>query len=806
MSRGLGHRPMLQDLRYALRQIRRSPVLATAIALTIGLGLGAAAAIFTTSEAALVEPLPYAAPDRLVHLWEIRAGTDERSPTSYPTLLDWRSRVSGFTGLEGYDPSNLVVGMGDEARMLRGAQITAGFFRLLGVPVSSGRDFLPGEDGTTAGVAIVSDRFARSAGGALGQTITVNGAPRVVVGVLPRAFHFALLQNADVFVPVQLDDQRRTDRFNRSIHVVGRLQDRTPLKVARAQLVAGMADLADEYPDALAGRTVGAVPLKDALLGDLKPTLASLLVAVALLLVIMGANLALLMLTRYVERAPELALRSALGATRGRVLRQLFLENLVPTLLGAALAVAIGQTTTAALLAAIPDGVMMGMPYLMNARLDAAVIGVMVAVGIALAAAFGLGPALLMTKVRTRAGDGRSTVGRGDRRMRRGLVAAQIALTVVLLVSSGLLVVSFRNLVRRDVGVRESDEIVTARAPLSGPRYQQSAAQNRFYEALLARSAALPGIRDAGLINEAPGGGGGITTFESVANPKPRGEQARAMLRITGGPYFATLGIPIVAGRAFAPSDRTDTPPVAVVSASCARLLGGATAALGQRIRLGATDGTAWEVVGVVGDVQVVALDANSPPAIYLSHLQAADNRMTLVLRTGIDAPAVTNQLRAIVKTLDPGVPVYSVSRLDQQLSESKAIFSRRFPMILCGVFAAAALALTLVALYAICKHEVLTRRHEFGIRVALGGTPDSIGRVVLSDALLLAAAGIGTGAVVATLVSRLLRAVLFGVTATDWRVYAVVAVMVLGFAFLATFGPARSAVRTDPMVALRSE
>src|SRR5256885_5736119 len=576
---------ILQDVRYAFRQIRRAPILATAIVLTIGLGLGAAAAIFTTSKAALVEPLPYMAPDRLVHLWEVRAGSDERSPISYPTLADWRSAATDFVGLEGYDPSNLVVGVGDDARMLRGAQVTGGFFRLLGVGISNGRDSLPD------GMAIVSDRFAHSFNGkvAVGQTITINGAPRIIVGVLPSSFHFALLQNADVFVPIQLDGQRRTDRFNRSIHVVARLQDRASLKGARAQLATIPADLGIEYPDAMAGRTVDAMPLSDALLGDMKPTMTGLLIAVVMLLVIMGANLALLMLTRYVERAPELTLRSALGATRTRVLGQLVLESLVPSLLGAALAVAIGQVTTRAVLAAIPEGVSIGMPYLTGARLDGTVIGIIVIGAVALAVGFGLGPALLITNVRTRLGDRRTTMSRIDRRLRRTLVGAQIALTMVLLVSSGLLVVSFSNLVRRDVGVRDSDGVVTAHAPLEGPRYQQPLAQSQFYEQLLARTAALPGVRQASLINEVPGGGGGITTFEPVDHPQPRSEQPRAMLRIVGGTYFGTLGIPVVAGRAFDVVDRSASPPVTVVSASFAKLLGGPSAAVGQRVRLGAT-------------------------------------------------------------------------------------------------------------------------------------------------------------------------------------------------------------------------
>jgi predicted permease len=798
---------LLQDLRVALRRMRRAPVLATAIVLTIGLGLGAAAAIFATSKAALVEPLPYAEPQRLVHLWELRVGTDERSPTSFPTLRDWQSRANSLSGLEGYDPINVTVGLGDEARMLRGAQVTAGFFRLLGVRIPVGRDFLRGEDESGAGVAIVSDRFARSVLGrsAVDQTITINGTSYVIVGVLPAEFHFSLLQNADIFVPLVVDEQRLTNRLLRSINVIGRLQDQVPPAGAQAQLSAVMSGLASEHPNELAGRTIVAVPLRDALLGNMKPILTGLLIAMALLLVTMGANLALLMLTRYVERMPELTLRSALGATRARVVRQLLVESLVPSLLGAALATAIGQMTTSGVIAAIPDGVRIGMPYLANTRLDASVIAVIGGVAIILAIGFGLGPAALITHGWKRGGGARTTLARGDRRFRRGLVVTQLAFTVVLLISSGLLVVSFSNLVHRDVGFRDPAGLVTARVPLSGPRYQTPVAQQQFYEALLARIAALPGVRGAALINEVPGGGGGVTTFDPVDRPRPPSLQPRSVLRIEGGDYFATMGIPVLSGRAFDPRDRADGPPVAVVSSSFAKLLG-TDHAVGQRLRLAATGGTVWEVVGVVGDVQVAALDADSPPVIYLTHLQTAENRMTPVLRTESGVASVANQLRAIVRTLDAGVPVYSVTTLHQQLGESKAVFSRRFPMILLGVFAAAALALTLVALYAICMHEVLTRRREFGIRLAVGGSPGSIRRLILNDSMLLGAAGIAIGGIVAILVSRSLNAVLFGITATDWRVYGGVAAAVLMFAFLATLGPALRAGSVDPSIAMRAE
>jgi len=799
----------MTDLHIALRRLRRAPALATAIVLTLGLGLGAAAAIFTASDAALVEPLPYAEPDRLVHLWEVRAGTDERSPTSYPTLLDWRARAHSFAGLEGYDPSNFTVGVGDEARMLRGAQVTAGFFRLLGVRVSAGRDFLRNEDATNGtAVAMVTDRFARSVAGgsALDQTIVVNGTPHAIVAVLSPAFHFALLGDADVFVPIIADEQRGADRFNRSIHAVGRLRDHVPPTSARAELSAVTAALAHEHPDALAGRNVAALPIRDALLGNMKPILASLLGAVALLLVIMGANLALLMLTRYVERAPELAMRSALGATRGRVLRQLFVESLLPSVAGAALAMAIGHLTTRRLLAAIPDGVRIDMPYLTRVGLDARVIGVIVGLATLLAVGFGVGPALLITKLPGRAGDARTTLARGDRRFRRGLVAAQVALTVVLLVAAGLLAMSLRNLLRRDVGFRDPAGLVAARAPLTGPRYQAPVAQRQFYEALVSRGATLPGVRHAGLIEEVPGGGSKITTFEPVDHPIPRSVQTRAALRIVGGEYFGTMGIPVVAGRAFDARDRSDAPPVAVVSASFARLLARDGATVGRGLHFSATGQTEWQVVGVVGDVQVAPLDADSPPVVYLSHLQMPENRMTLVLRTEVGVASVATQVRAIVKSLDAGVPVYGVTTLDQQLGESKAVFSRRFPMILCGVFAAAALALTLVALYAMCMHEVLTRRREFGVRLALGATPGSLRRLILNDAMLLGAAGIVTGAIAAGLVSRSMHAILFGLTATDWRVYAVVAVGVLVFASLASLVPALRAGSVHPNVAVRDE
>lgn len=778
-----------------------------AILLTLGLGMGVSAAIVSASMTALLGTLPYAEPARLLHLWELRADTGERSPTSYATLTDWRARTSHFTALEGYDPANLTVGVGDDARMLRGAHATTGFFRLLGVTVN-GRDFLPEDSTAGARVVIVTARFAQAhaGGSALDRTITVNGVSRVVVGVLPSAFHFGLLQNADVFVPLVVDADRARDRGDRSVHVVGRLRAGAGEVTARDALAGVMAGLAREDPDALRGRTVDVAPLRDAILGTMKPVLTALLLAVALLVTAIGANLALLSLARYIGRAPELAMQAALGATRPRLLRELFVESLLPGLAGGALAVLIARLTTHWLLGAIPDGVRIGMPYLADAALDEWAIAGIAAAAIALSAAFTVGPALLVTSRRFQFADRRTTIARGERRLRRGLVAAQMSLAVVLLVSSALLAISFRNLVHRHLGFDAPDDLISVRAPLSGDKYGSDAAQRQFYEALLEKSATVPGVIRAGLINEVPGGGGGMTSVDLVDRPLPPATRPRVALRIVGGEYFRTMGIPVLKGRGVETRDRAGAPAVAVISASAARHLALDDPSSGRQLRLGATRETEWEVVGIAGDVQVAAVDAESPPVVYVSHLQAAENRMMLVLRTRLDAGAVETQVREIVKRLDAGVPVYAASTIAQQLNDSGAVFSRRFPMLLCGLFAAAALALTLVALYAICLHDVVTRRREFGIRMALGGTPNAIRRLVLGDVIVLGAAGVGIGAVAAAFASRSLQTMLFGIAPGDWRVYAAVAVVVLGSAAAATLGPALRAGSVNPAVVMRED
>jgi putative ABC transport system permease protein len=796
-----------QDLRIAWRRIRRTPMLTGAVVLTIGLGLGSGAAIVTAFDAALIRPLPFAAADRLIQVWEVRRDTGERTSTSYATLDDWRARAGSLIGLEGHNGSNLTVSVGDEVRMLRGAQVTPGFFRLLGVHMTAGRDFLPERDANDgSGVVIVSHRFASAGGGegGLGRTITVNGAPLLVVGILPPTFQFASLQDADIWTPLTADGAARGNRSLRVITVVARLRDGARLSDAQTELAAVMSELASAHPDVLGGRGALAVSLRDSLLGNVKPILIALVIAVGLLLATLTTNLALLMLTRYVERAPELAMRSALGATKARILRQLLVESAVLAVAGGGLAVLVAQDATRALIAAIPENLRIGMPYLMDLAPGTGTLLFIAGAAALLAVGLGLAPALAMP-LRWQPDTTRVTAGRRDRLVRRGLVVSQLAMTVVLLVASGLLVSSFRNLAHHAVGFADPESLLTAQVSLSGNRYRPDEAQQRFYETLVERAGLLPGVRRAAMISELPLGGAGMTTLDVVDQPRPLSAQPRVAVRMVAGNYFETMGTPLIAGRTFESRDRAGNPDVAVINASFARTLAANGTALGRRLRLARTGDRAWEVIGVVGDVQAANLDLESPPVVYVSHLQLAENRMSVVLRSAAGV-TLANDIRGLVKQLDTSVPVYGLATIQQQIDQSRAIFHRRFPMMLCGGFAAAALLLSLVALFAMCAHDVQTRRREFGVRLALGASPGDVQRIVWETSVVTAVSGVALGAMLALPASTSLAALLFGVTATDWRVYGAVAVGVVGAALLATLMPALRAAAIDPSTVIRQE
>lgn len=795
-----------RDVRNAVRVIRREATTSAAILLTIALGLGATTAILSVVRAALLQPLPYENAGRLVRVWEQSVESGERERTSFRTLLDWREGTRAFVGLEAVDGANITAQIGDAAEMIRAWRVTPGFFALLGVEPVRGRTWVDSDDDGLEDQVVVSQSLAARMGGeesALGSTLVLDRTPRTVIGVLPRSFHFG--DDADVWIPLVPGDPG--DRATRALGVIGRLRDDFDLSSARSDLARVTSALAAEHPDQMAGRTVALSPLRETLLGDVKPILLSLLAAVAVLLVITAANLGALMLVRNLNRRDELALRTALGASRGRLVRQLFVEGLVLAIAGAALSFYLGQVGVGVMMRAVPENLKPGMPYLADVGVDLATVAAVLAIAIVLATSFALGPAFRAIRAVAPLGHGeRWTTRREDRRLRRILVAAQLGLTVVLLIGTAQLAGSFRKLVGREIGVAAPDQLVTMSISLAGPAYEEVAAQQRFYEQVVAQAADLPGVLGATAVNELPVGGSGMTTYEMTDEPTPVGQRPRVAMRMFAGDYFRTLGVPLREGRVVGSQDRIDTPRAIVISESLAARVGAGDPVLGRRIRLTRTGDTEWEIVGVVQDVHMGTLDAEPPPTVYVSHLQAGDNRLPLVVRTSSPPSDVAASLRELVRGIDPTVPVESIGTIGEQMRRSRAVFVRRFPLTIGAVFASTALLLAIVGLYSLCAREVLSRRREFSIRQVLGATPASVRAMMLRDGLALALLGVCSGVLAALPASQLLRSLLFGVRAVDPYVYGGVGMGVLAVALLATALAAWRGSASNLQAALRSD
>jgi putative ABC transport system permease protein len=801
------------DLRFAVRVLRRQPGFTVVVLLTLMLGIGANTAIFTVVDAALLRPLPYREPERLVHLWETQRGdVSDRSEASYPDFLDWRSQSRAFTAIEGYDPTNLTVaGDGTEPLMLQGARVTPGFFPMLGVTPALGRVFVP-EDlvGGGAPVVLTYQFWQRRLGGerAIGRSLILDRRPFTVIGVLPRDFHFAPVGDPELWLPIDPGAGRASERFNHWLNVVARLKPGVAVASARADLSAVMRHLGAAYPETNAGRDVAVVPLREAIVGAVRPTLLVLFGAVGCVLLVACVNVAGLMLARSAARGREIAVRSALGADRSRIIRQLLVESALLAVVGGMLGAVAAQLGVRLIVAALPAEITSGMPYLQTLSVDGATLAYAAGLAVAAGLLSGLAPALYVSRPSTAEllRRGRGGGGGARPRLRGALVAAEVALTMVLLVAAGLMTRSLGQLLRIDAGF-DAEQVLTARVALAGAAYDSAERQQQFFETLIARVRAHPEVRAAGAVRNLPLAGGGTNTFRVEGLPAPDpAHRPEAMMRGVAGDYFRAMAIRLVAGRAFTNHDRADTPPVLVVSAGLARrLFGDATRAIGQRVRFYAFPESAWTIVGVVGDVKTGRLDADAPPTIYYTHLQGAENRMSIVARTAGDPATLAGVVRREVRALDPTVPVYNVHTMEQQVARSPAVFARRLPLRLVGAFAVAALALAVVGIYGLVAYTVAQRTQELGIRIALGAQRRNILALVVREGALLAAVGVSIGLVVALWATRMLGSLLYGVGAADPLTYATVAALLGGIALAASYVPARRAARVDPMVALRA-
>jgi putative ABC transport system permease protein len=798
-----------QDVRFGVRGLRARPGFAVTVLLTLALGIGANAAIFSVVDAVLLRPLPFGRPERLVHLWEtFESKVDSRSEASYPDYLDWRTRNRVFMDLAGYHSWSFLLG-GQQATPVGGGKATANFFDVLGVHPILGRMFLPGEDAVDAPhVALLSyglweREFGRDQN-VVGKTITLDGAPYTVVGVLPSDFRFARVGGAEVWTPIDRAARFREQRGNHWLNIVGRLRDGQTIERARENMSAIMRDLAKEYPPSNAGRDASVVPLRDELVGSVKPVILVLYAAVAVVLLVACANVANLLLMRGADRQREIAVRVALGAGQHRLIRQLLTESMLLAVAGGALGLVLAQFGTRALVGVIPQATLRMLPALSGVGVDVRVALYAMAMSLIAGVGFGIAPALRSTSPAVndelKHGSRGSAAGGA---LRDGLVAAEIALTVILVSGAALFGRSLVKLLAIEPGF-QVDHLATTVILLPRAAYTDSSAQIRFYARLAERVRAIPGVQDVGFTTKLPLDFGNSLGFEiSGRPPSPAGQNPTASYRSVSTGYFKTLGIPLVSGRAFSMQDDAKAPLVAVVNRALARAYFENQNPIGQALLLGKTS---VQIIGVVGDVPIGKIEDKIPPTLYFSSDQDPQRVMFLAMRTARDDAAITSEVRRLLRELAPDAGMNTVRTMDELLRDSQSVFMRRFPLILVGTFAMTALVLAIIGIYGVVSYSVAQRSREMGIRLALGAPPRTLVALVVRHAIWLAAIGVTLGIAATIMLGVFANKLLYGVRSSDPLTYVSVATVLAIVAVCATISPARRATRVDPALALRSD
>ena len=802
------------DARIAIRSYRRQPRFTMVALLTLALGIGGTTAMFSVVNAILLRPLPFPAPGQLVLVRETHASDVRANPTaSYPDYQDLRSRRDLFASVEGYDGTNVTISDAGVAEMVRGARITWGFFDMLGVRPARGRSFTAEDDvpgGTNA--VILTDGFWRRRFGAapdvVGRTMTINGVPHVVRGILPPSFYFPT-GDAELWLPIDRSADTRAQRFNRWLNVVARLRDGVTIDVARARTTDVMRALVAQYPETNTGRGATVTSLHEDAIAEIGRPVAVLFGAVALVLLIACANVASLTVARSLERAREIAIRGAIGASRGRIVRQMLVEHVVLAVSGGALGAWLAAALIPVLLAKIPDAMFDRAPALRVVSVDFTALAFAAGIAVLTAIVFGLAPALVASGKsanETLRSGGRTGSSRAHHRLRDSIVTVEIGMTFVILVAAMLMGRSVVALLGLDAGF-SAEHVATVRVALSGPDYQEGRRQQRFFEDALERLRVLPGVEAAGAISQPPLGGSGANWFRVDGEPvPPPSARPEATLRAVAGDYFRTLRIPILQGRPLTARDDTVSAYVMVINESLARRrFGSAASALGRRLRIYGWQDSAWTIVGVAGDVRTDRLDKPAPPTIYYSHLQGPANRMTVLARIAGDRQAL-GSLRRAISEIDPRAAVYGAGTMGDLVQRSPAVSSRRSVMVVFTTFALTALGLALVGIYGVLTHGVAQRSREIAIRGALGATARDVIALVVRDAVRLAVAGIALGGAAALAITRSLSALLYGVTSADGLTYGLVALVLAFVCVTVSWVPARRAAHVDPALALRAD
>jgi putative ABC transport system permease protein len=793
----------MNDIRFALRQLAKAPGFTLVALLTLAIGIGACTAIFSIVNSVLLRPLSYPHPEELVSIRESDPPDLPVFSVSPGNYSDWRKQATSFAQMAAanFDAFN-ITGTGDPIRVY-GQRVTLNYLATMGVQPALGRDFLPGED--TAGrsdVAIISDdfwasQFARRPD-VIGQVLHLNGAPVTVIGVMPWSFHGATLMVPMVLTPADI-----ANHGGHYMGATGRLKPGVTPAQAFGELKVIAAGLAAKYPDSNKGWTVIVKPLLEDKVGRIRPQLLSLLAAVGFLLFIGCANVANLLLVRASARAREMAIRSAVGASRGRIVRQLIAENLVLALLGGVCGTLLAYWGLHILLTLAPYGV----PRSSEISIDHWALAFCFVLSLATGIGFGLVPALQAARVDLNtvlkdAGRGTSE-GRRTHRLRDGLVIAELMIAVVLLVGAGLLMRSFIRLEHVDPGFHAESAVVVDLS-LPDKKYPDPAHTAAFARQACDAMAAIPGVTSVGVSQALPFDNDYVLEFDIEEHHKPASDQPSANYYAVSPGYFKAMGIPLIRGRLFTESDTAGSHLVTIVSQGMASRFFPGEDPIGKRINIAGAAGTWSEIVGIVGDVKQYDLASPSPAANYEAFAQHAFNFQTFVVRTDGDTASLAAAIRAAVKSIDHDQPVQDVRPLADLLKGS--ISTQHFAMNLFIVFSAAALLLATLGIYGVMAYSVNQRTSEIGVRMALGAQGRDVLRMIALQGMKLIAIGIVGGLVGSLILTRFISSMLFGVGSADPLTMACACIVLAGAALAACMLSAFRATRIEPVVALRGD
>jgi putative ABC transport system permease protein len=809
---------LVKDIRYGFRMLVARPGFTAVAALALGLGVGANSVVFSVVNTVLLHPLPFPDADRLVAVW----GVNERVNSthyvfSYPNYKDLRDKTEAFESAAAYDSVAALLTGGDEPERLRGIDATADIFPMLGVAPILGRGFNQEEDRPGAPAVVVLgyevwQRHFMADPAIIGKDIPLNGQAATVVGVMPRAFKFPLQASAMDFIKPLAPRLGRelTERNSISLRMAARLKPGVTLERARSQVDAVALSLEQQYPDSNKGLSMSLTPMRDDLVSRVKVALIVLLGAVGCVLLIACANVANLLLARGASRQKEFAVRTAMGASRLRIFRQLLTESLMLSIFGGGVGTLLAFWAIDVL---VKYGGPANVPRIADTRLDGRALGFTVLISIFSGIVFGMAPALGASRSnlneRLKEG-GRQSVESGGNRLRGVLVSSEIALSIILLVGAGLLIHSFIRLQNVSPGF-SPDNLLTTSLSVLKTKYPEPDQQAGFFHRTLESMNALPGVESVAAVSPLPfGGSGEVSTFGiEGAPPALPGEEAGAFFFTISPGYFKTMGIPVLNGRDFLEADGKASSRVLIISNQLARRFFGSENPVGRRLLLGVDadhpNPPASEIIGVVGDVKNAGLDNDPGPEYYIPFAQSPVRQMDLVIKTASSGgSAAAGAIRAAIRQIDSEQFIPNIRPMEQLMTAWSA--QRRFIMMLLGIFAGLALVLAATGIYGVMAYSVTQRTHEMGIRMALGAARADVMKLVLWHGMTLAGIGIGAGLGAAFILGRFAASLLYEVSGDDPTTFGIMSLLLGAVALLACCIPAYRATTVDPAIALRYE